>query len=64
MAHRYLRGKGCSVVARHYRKPSGTGEIDPIAWDGAQLAFVEVNTRATTEFGAPESAVDSQKRCA
>jgi putative endonuclease len=50
------------VVARNYRTLSGSGEIDVIAWDGEKLAFVEVKTRATTEFGAPESAVDAEKR--
>ena len=61
-AHRYLRSKGCTVVARNYRPPSGAGEIDLVVWDGAVLVFVEVKTRATAEFGAPESAVDEEKR--
>ena len=61
-AHRHLRRHGCTVVARNYRTLSGSGEIDVIAWDGEKLAFVEVKTRATTEFGAPESAVDAEKR--
>jgi len=50
------------VVARNYRPPSGAGEIDLVAWDGEALAFVEVKTRATAEFGEPESAVDQEKR--
>src|SRR5205823_14536290 len=58
LAHRYLQKHGCTVVARNYRPPSGPGEIDLVAWDGESLAFVEVKTRATAEFGAPESAVD------
>jgi len=62
LAHRYLQKHGCTVVARNYRPPSGPGEIDLVAWDGACLAFVEVKTRATEEFGAPESAVDAEKR--
>lgn len=61
-AHRYLRGQGCTVVARNYRARSGAGEIDIVAWDGETLAFVEVKTRATAEFGEPESAVDEEKR--
>jgi putative endonuclease len=61
-AHRYLRGRGCTVVARNYRTRSGSGEIDIVAWDGATLAFVEVKTRATAEHGAPESAVDEGKQ--
>src|SRR5580693_3316309 len=62
LAHRYLRGRGCTVVARNYRPPSGRGEIDLIAWQAGQLVFVEVKTRDTAEFGAPERAVDSEKQ--
>ena len=61
-AHRYLRGRGCTVVARNYRTRSGSGEIDLIAWDRKVLVFVEVKTRISTEHGAPESAVDAGKR--
>jgi putative endonuclease len=61
-AHRYLRGRGCTIVARNYRTRSGSGEIDLVVWDCATLAFVEVKTRVTAEHGAPESAVDSGKQ--
>ena len=62
LAHRFLRARGCTVVARNYRTLSGSGEIDLIVWDGSCLAFVEVKTRASAEFGPPESAVDAGKR--
>jgi putative endonuclease len=62
LAHRYLRRHGCVVVARNYRTRSGSGEIDLVAWHGATLAFVEVKTRRNAEFGAPEGAVDAEKR--
>jgi putative endonuclease len=62
LAHRYLRSKGCTVVARNYRTLSGSGEIDLVAWDGSKLVFVEVKTRSSAEFGLPESAVDAEKR--
>jgi putative endonuclease len=62
MAHRYLRARGCTVVARNYRTLSGSGEIDLVVWDGPTLAFIEVKTRASQEFGLPESAVDAEKR--
>ena len=62
LAHRFLRAQGCTVVARNYRTLSGRGEIDLVVWDGARLAFVEVKTRATAEFGPPEGAVDAEKR--
>jgi putative endonuclease len=62
LAHRYLRARGCTVVARNYRPRSGGGEIDLVAWHGDKLVFVEVKTRATAEFGEPERAVDGEKR--
>jgi len=62
LAHRFLRGRGCTVVARNYRTLSGSGEIDLVVWDGGKIAFVEVKTRASEEFGLPESAVDAEKR--
>jgi putative endonuclease len=61
IAHRYLARRGYRVVARNYRPPSGSGEIDLVAWDGDVLVFVEVKTRTTDEFGAPERAVDRDK---
>ena len=62
MAHRYLRGHGCTVVARNYRPRSGNGEIDLVAWHREKLVFVEVKTRDTAEFGQPDRAVDADKR--
>ena len=62
LAHRYLRSRGCTIVARNYRTRSGSGEIDLVAWEGETLVFVEVKTRASAEFGAPEAAVDEEKR--
>jgi putative endonuclease len=62
LAHRLLRKHGFKVVARNYRPPSGGGEIDLIAYDGARLVFVEVKTRTSSDFGAPEDAVDQEKR--
>ena len=62
LAHRYLRKRGCTVVARRYRPPAGGGEIDLVAWQGETLVFVEVKTRATGEFGPPDRAVDAEKQ--
>jgi putative endonuclease len=62
LAHRHLRRHGCVVVARNYRPVAGAGEIDLVAWEDGRLIFVEVKTRASEEFGAPESAVDQEKR--
>jgi putative endonuclease len=62
MAHRFLRRRGCTVVARNYRTRSGSGEIDLVVWHGESLVFVEVKTRSTAEHGEPERAVDAEKR--
>jgi putative endonuclease len=62
LAHRYLRSLGYTIVARNFRTRSGSGEVDLIGWDGEALAFIEVKTRATDEYGDPERAVDIQKR--
>jgi putative endonuclease len=62
LAHRYLRRQGCTIVARNYRTRSGSGEIDLVAWQGETLVFVEVKTRDSAEFGAPDRAVDTEKQ--
>ena len=62
LAHRYLRRRGCTLVARRYRPPAGGGEIDLVAWQGETLVFIEVKTRSTGAFGAPDRAVDAEKQ--
>lgn len=55
-----LRKKKYAVVETGYRL--FRGEIDIIAYDGTTLVFVEVKTRAGTEFGRPEEAVTPAKQ--
>lgn len=62
LAHRHLERAGLIVVARNYRTPGGSAEVDLIARDGETLVFVEVKTRETDEFGAPDRAIDHVKR--
>jgi putative endonuclease len=62
LAHRYLRAHGCTVVARNYQPPSGSGEIDIVAWHGETLAFVEVKTRVRSDFASPERNVGQEKQ--
>lgn len=62
LAHRYLRRQGYTVIARNYRTRSGSGEVDIVAWEGDVIVFVEVKTRATADFGAPDRAVDAEKQ--
>lgn len=65
LAHRYLRSLGLLVVARNWRPPQGGGEIDLIACepspDGDTLVFVEVKSRASGKWSAPERDVDFEK---
>ena len=62
LAHRHLRRRGCTIVARNYQPRSGGGEIDLVVWHGGNLVFVEVKTRASAVFGEPERAVDAEKQ--
>ena len=61
LAHRFLRRNGYVIVARNYATRSLAGEVDLIGWDGEVLAFVEVKTRHSEEFGSPDRAVDQEK---
>ena len=49
-------------MARNYRSPGGSAEVDLIAWDGDELVFIEVKSRASEEYGAPDRAIDREKR--
>lgn len=62
IAHRFLQRAGIVVVARNYRMNSGAGEIDLIGWERDTLVFVEVKSRQTDEFGAPDRAIGQQKQ--
>jgi putative endonuclease len=61
IAHRYLQRAGIIIVARNYRMASGAGELDLIGWENDTLVFVEVKSRQTEEYGAPDRAVGRQK---
>lgn len=59
-AVRHLRKLGYRVLERNFR--TSRGEIDIIALDGDTVVFVEVKTRTSGAFGAPELAVDRRKQ--
>jgi putative endonuclease len=61
LAHRYLRSHGFTVVARNWRPPQGGGEIDIVAWEHDLLVFVEVKSRTSGEWSAPERAINADK---
>jgi putative endonuclease len=56
----YLEQRGYKILARNVR--TRAGEIDLIAADGAELAFVEVKARRGTAYGAPEEAITPRKQ--
>ena len=59
-AARFLVKQGYKILERNYRTRSG--EIDLIAMHEGEVVFVEVKTRTSDAFGAPELAVTPQKR--
>jgi putative endonuclease len=70
LAADYLRARGFSLVASNFKLNVGRNrrgavvraEIDLIAYDGPVLSFVEVKTRASDWFAAPEANVDLRKQ--
>ena len=56
----YLVKRGYKILERNYR--TRAGEIDLIALDRGEVVFVEVKTRTSNAYGAPELAVTPQKR--
>lgn len=60
IAEEYLKNKGYEILDRnfHYSK---FAELDLVARLGSEIIFVEVKTRTTNTFGAPEEAVDYRK---
>jgi putative endonuclease len=59
-AARFLAGRGYTILERNYRTQSG--EIDLIALHRGEVVFVEVKTRTSDAYGAPELAVNPQKQ--
>ena len=60
VAVRELERLGYEILARRYR--TRYGEIDIVASDAGTIAFVEVKTRATGEFGTAAEAVTAAKQ--
>jgi putative endonuclease len=59
-AAKFLAGRGYKILERNYRTPSG--EIDLIALHQGEVVFVEVKTRTSDAYGAPELAVNPKKQ--
>ncbi len=70
LAAERLRREGYRLVASNFKLNVGRNlrgaivqaEIDIVAYEGATLCFVEVKTRASDWFAAPEANVDLRKQ--
>ena len=56
----FLKEKGYEILEKNYK--CKIGEVDMIARRKGRLAFVEVKTRTSGQFGAPQEAVDLRKQ--
>ncbi len=56
----FLKKRGYKILERNYS--TRAGEIDLIALHEGTIVFVEVKTRSTTAYGAPELAVNPRKQ--
>jgi putative endonuclease len=61
IALRFLQRAGFVIGDRNYHMASGGGEVDLVGWEGDTLVFVEVKSRKTAEYGAPDRAIGPQK---
>lgn len=59
LAAEWLAAKGFAILTRNWRQ--GRYEIDIIASKGSILHFIEVKSRNSTLFGAPEESVSKKK---
>jgi putative endonuclease len=55
-----VKREGGRIVARNWR--CKLGELDLIVWERKILAFVEVKSRESDEFGRPSDGVNRAKR--
>lgn len=60
LAANFLEANGYIILARNWR--ANRAEIDIVAKIDETLVFVEVKTRSTDYFGAPEEAVSKRKK--
>jgi putative endonuclease len=59
-AKKFLQKQGLKFLAANFR--SERGEIDLIFRDGDCLAFIEVKTRSSEDWGRPAAAVNAERR--
>ena len=59
-AAQYLSKQGYKILERNYR--TRAGEIDLIALHQGEVVFIEVKTRTSNAYGAPELSVNYRKQ--
>lgn len=59
-ARSYLKRKGWKILEKNYKTPFG--EIDIIAEKGETVAFIEVKTRLSDNYGLPSEAVSNERK--
>ena len=60
IAAAFLKNRGYKIISADYRM--SLGQIDIIAKDKNTICFVEVKSRRSAKFGAPDEAVDIIKQ--
>ncbi|OIN97883.1 YraN family protein [Candidatus Desantisbacteria bacterium CG1_02_38_46] len=60
IALKYLKKRGYKIIECNYR--SRLGEIDIIAFHKGVMAFIEVKTRGSANFGLPQESVNERKQ--
>jgi putative endonuclease len=60
LAARQVRREGGRLVARNWK--TRQGELDLVVLDGGTLAFVEVKSRKSDEYGTPGEMIPRAKR--
>jgi putative endonuclease len=60
VACEFLGCNGYDIIHRNYRCPEG--EIDIVARQAGTLVFVEVRTKRSRAFGAPEESITFEKQ--
>ncbi len=59
-AVKFIKKQGYRILQTNFKTRSG--EIDIIAEDKKTVAFIEVKTRSSEEYGSPLSAVNHHKQ--